>query len=323
MTYQQRTPDPSSRHSRLREPDTVIPTPLPTIPPAGQREIPAIERIGSILKRARIQRGDDLQQIADYLCIRRSYLDAIESGDYDKLPADAYVVGFLRSYADLLGVNGQEAIEMYRAEMAGRRKKPSLILPTPVPEGRAPSVFVMVGAILSAIFIYALWYGLSSPDRATINIAPPLPTTPAAEITPAPASPSTNLPVVATEPEATVEALPIAQSATLVPQAKPTVPSPTPTSVASTGLIIKAEQSSWILIVDNEGNTVIDRVLKPGESYGVPNKSGLTLTTGNAGGITLLVDGTDLPKLSNKPAGIMRNISLDAERLKSLKSNSN
>ncbi|MDP9128629.1 MAG: DUF4115 domain-containing protein, partial [Pseudomonadota bacterium] len=79
-----------------------------------------------------------------------------------------------------------------------------------------------------------------------------------------------------------------------------------------------ADQSSWVMITDSKGGTVFDRVLKPGEEFRVPDVAGLKLTTGNGGGITLTLDGADLPRLSNSSSGILRDISLDTGRLKAI-----
>jgi len=141
---------------------------------------PDFERIGEALKRAREKRGDDLGRIADYLCIRQVFLAALEESRYDDLPADAYVIGFLRSYAGYLGMDGSDVINRYRREMSGRRRKPSLAMPTPITEGRAPSALIMIGAASAALVVYAIWYGLSGSGRTAMNVAPPLPV-PAAE----------------------------------------------------------------------------------------------------------------------------------------------
>ena len=74
------------------------------------------------------------------------------------------------------------------------------------------------------------------------------------------------------------------------------------------------------MVVDSKGQTVFDRVLKPGETYKVPDGPGINLTTGNAAGLILTLDGVDLPKLSGGSAagssGIMRDIPLNAAHLK-------
>ena len=295
--------------------------------------------IGEILKRERERRGYDLQQIADYLCIRRGLLSAIENGRYEEFPADAYVIGFLRSYAELIGLNGQDAINRYRQEMAGRRRKPDLVLPTPISEGRAPTAVIIGGAVLASLLIYILWYAFSTSDRATVTTPPTLPTTtadssatlpssavPVATETLAASTPSgiaiaapapASAPMQSTPPAATAsDATTTAASAPAASDAASAAAAPQQTSAPH--ILIKAEQSSWVLISNAQGKTIYDHVMKPGETYQVPNFPGLTLTAGNGAGIVIALDGVDLPKLSNVTSHIVRNVPLDTATLKSL-----
>lgn len=154
----------SKRHKSTPQPKETARVPVspkPTPQPAHNNE-----RIGDILRRVREHRNEDLQSVSDYLCIRQAYLFAMEESHYDDLPAEAYVIGFLRSYASYLGLDGQGAIEQYRREMAGRRRAPNLSMPQPMAEGRAPTVALLAGAAVAAIIIYGLWYGLSTPEDA-------------------------------------------------------------------------------------------------------------------------------------------------------------
>jgi len=75
-----------------------------------------------------------------------------------------------------------------------------------------------------------------------------------------------------------------------------------------------AAQDCWVQVRDDEGKLLLTRVLRAGDSYQVPNKKGLTLLTGNAGGLYIEVDGARLPVLG--PVGVVRrDVSLDPERL--------
>lgn len=316
------------------------------IPESSQSERQAKQplRIGEVLKRERERRGYDLQQIADYLCIRRGLLSAIENSRYEEFPADAYVIGFLRSYADLIGLNGQEAINHYRQEMAGRRRKPDLVLPTPISEGRAPTAVIMGGAALASLFIYILWYAFSTSDRTTVTTPPTLPTasienTTSATTTSLPASstPASVETVPATtpsgieisEPAPAQKALQPATASNMAP-ATPETPAPAvtatpaaavvppPATTPSAHIVIRADQSSWILISDSKGQTVYDHVMKPGETYQVPNQTGLTLTTGNGAGVVLTLDGVDMPRLSSTTSHIVRNVPLETKALQAL-----
>ena len=78
--------------------------------------------------------------------------------------------------------------------------------------------------------------------------------------------------------------------------------------------MLRATAESWIQVRDNQDNLLITRILKPGESYNVPNQAGLSLVTGNAGGLDIVIDGNTLPKLGES-GRVVRNLTLDADRL--------
>lgn len=81
-------------------------------------------------------------------------------------------------------------------------------------------------------------------------------------------------------------------------------------------IVLKANVDSWIQIRDTtENKLVLTRLLRKGEQYTVPAREGLTLVTGNAGGLDVMVGGDSTPSLG--PIGVVRrNILLDPERLR-------
>lgn len=82
---------------------------------------------------ARMARGISLEQATRDIHISKHYLQALEVGDYSDLPGDAYVTGFIRSYAGYLEIDPEPLIERYRMQAAtsaaaevtpGRRRSP-------------------------------------------------------------------------------------------------------------------------------------------------------------------------------------------------------
>ncbi|PKQ06836.1 MAG: hypothetical protein CVT72_05290 [Alphaproteobacteria bacterium HGW-Alphaproteobacteria-11] len=81
-------------------------------------ELPeAADTVGAELRNARLRRGEDLRSIAQCLRISRSQLEAIEEGRNADLPARAYAIGFVRSYAEYLGLDSRHVVERYKAEL--------------------------------------------------------------------------------------------------------------------------------------------------------------------------------------------------------------
>ncbi len=68
-------------------------------PEQTEEPLEAKEPFGAVLRAARVARGEDSATAAAKLKIRREQLEAIENGEYEKLPGRTYVVGFVRSYA--------------------------------------------------------------------------------------------------------------------------------------------------------------------------------------------------------------------------------
>jgi cytoskeleton protein RodZ len=80
-------------------------------------------------------------------------------------------------------------------------------------------------------------------------------------------------------------------------------------------IVLRARGDSWVQIRAADDSLVMTRTLRSGDSYRVPNQSGLKLMTGNAGALEIMVDNQATPSLG--PFGaVRRNVVLDAERLK-------
>ncbi|HDS31054.1 MAG TPA: helix-turn-helix domain-containing protein, partial [Firmicutes bacterium] len=62
-------------------------------------------QIGEILKEARMERGLTLSQVAKELLIQEKYLQALEDGNYEIIPGEAYQRAFFRAYAEFLGLS--------------------------------------------------------------------------------------------------------------------------------------------------------------------------------------------------------------------------
>lgn len=82
----------------------------------------------------------------------------------------------------------------------------------------------------------------------------------------------------------------------------------------SAPVVLNAVEATWIEVREETGQMVTGKLLQPGESYTVPQRSGLKLTTGNAGGLEILVGGRSAPRVGPRGA-VRRNIDLDGALL--------
>src|SRR5947208_13817004 len=71
--------------------------------------------IGSSLREARLRQGLDFPELEQATKIRGKYLRALEDEQFDVLPAQTYVKGFLRNYAEYLGLDGQLYVDEYNS----------------------------------------------------------------------------------------------------------------------------------------------------------------------------------------------------------------
>ena len=74
--------------------------------------------IGEILRKEREKQRMTIQDIEDGTSIRAAYIEAIESGDYDKMPGRVYAKGFVKNYANFLNLNGEEIVKQFMAEVS-------------------------------------------------------------------------------------------------------------------------------------------------------------------------------------------------------------
>ncbi len=74
------------------------------------------KKIGDTLREERMQRKITLDDLESNLRIRREYLKALEKSDYDKLPSEVYVKGFIKNYAKFVGFDQNKAISFYKRE---------------------------------------------------------------------------------------------------------------------------------------------------------------------------------------------------------------
>nr|WP_301287891.1 helix-turn-helix domain-containing protein [Paenibacillus sp. MSJ-34] len=69
------------------------------------------------MKKARVEKGMTLDDVQELTKIRKRYLEAIEDGDYKVLPGPFYVRAFVKTYAETVGLNADELLELYRGDM--------------------------------------------------------------------------------------------------------------------------------------------------------------------------------------------------------------
>ncbi len=305
-------------------------------------------RVGEILRRTRVHYNQSLDDIERSLRIRAQQIEAIETGNYSALPGRVYIIGFIRSYSEYLGLDGEKMVHLYKIQSGGRTvEKPELHFPVTAGDTKVPHMLVVGASLAAAVLVMIIWWATQgNQDRAMVTDIPPV--AQVREQIPAapPAGPQQQINITETgasvvTPGAETPAAPAAQQESAPASAAPakeetarqddeeedSAEQPAPASApvasaartaqadASKGIIIRILKNSWVEIRGEDGKSVVSRVLKAGDTYYVPDRPDLTMSLGNSGGVALEVDGQKLKPLG--PQGrVLRNIPLDARSLK-------
>lgn len=332
---------------------------------------------GADLRIARERRGEDLRAIALSLRIRREQLEALEESRYDDLPGRAYAVGFVRSYAEYLGLDSAQIVDRYKAELDGRiAKRDPMTFPEVSEPTRLPRGTFLIIALIIGVGIYGGYLMTRSADQMMASRVPAQPDKIEAKLAnpqepderPAglgggdPASAATRPNSDATAQQllgdgapiiepSSVYAVPLAiEPAPAAAEAAPVAPAaPATTEVASlasaagsapasvlaaaSGLpaipqgavygaentdarvIIRARKpDAWVRIEDAQGHVLIERTLKIGDTYAVPNAPGVILVARDASAFELVVDQASLG-LAGPPTLVLTGKPLDPSAL--------
>ncbi|UKV13421.1 DUF4115 domain-containing protein [Thalassospiraceae bacterium SW-3-3] len=131
--------------------------------------------VGRLLRHTRNSLGQSVEDVCRLLRIRKIYIEAIENSDYSVLPGGPYGLGFIKAYAEHLGLDGAEIVRRFRAESNAPAARTELSFPKPVQESRVPGGAVLLIAALLGIGAYGGWYYLSSQGKTIADLVDPLP----------------------------------------------------------------------------------------------------------------------------------------------------
>ncbi|USG60698.1 DUF4115 domain-containing protein [Sneathiella marina] len=116
------------------------------------------ETVGTRLRSAREERGWSLHDVAAMLRLKASQIQALENGQYNQLPGQTFVTGFLRSYANLLDLDAVAIVDLYKQEHSDGMRTPSLAFPEPTSEGRIPGTGMLLGTLMLSLVLIAGWF---------------------------------------------------------------------------------------------------------------------------------------------------------------------
>jgi len=178
-----------NRKPYLVQPDD----PTPYTPDGGNQ----YQGVGALLREARLSYGRTTAEIGAALKIKAVHLDALERGDIDGIPGLTYALGYLRSYAGALGLDGEAAVTAFKAELNRAPETRPLVFPAPVQEAKFPTGRVLSLSVVLAVLVYGSYYYLSRSNTFPTETVPAVPaelaeTPPAPPPAPVAAAPATS-----------------------------------------------------------------------------------------------------------------------------------
>jgi len=234
-----------------------------------------MQTVGELLRNEREKKGYSIKAIENAISIRSLYINAIEEGNYNLIPGEVYLKGFIRNYANYLGLNGKEMVDLYRQSQAPvppiTAAQPSVETPaktTPNPSNRNTySTRWLMISLLSVCVAGLAWWMLSSPKSPT---EPPL---------------SSQM-----------------QTNQSTPTNPPTTQSVVPAAPAQNKSVIitaKYTDQCWTSVT-TDGKIIYEGTPLTGDTITWEAQNSITITAGNAGGIDITSNGQSAGKLGAK-----------------------
>lgn len=249
---------------------------------------------GEILKKRREDLNLTIRGVAEELKIKGDYLNAIEQDAFEKLPVAVYTRGYIRAYADYLGVDAGPILDVYSTHLS--QPEPSTIIPVASSTKKGHRFLkVVLSLLVLSIAFFGYFYGK---EIFYENVG--LPEVP---------KPDRQIPVPVQNPAS----LPVA-SPSGVPLSAPAVTSPVsiPAQTAETALKqsavqvrrdhvlrITATELTWLSVRIGEDRAE-EVTLRPGDTktWQFPDRA--VLRVGNAGGITVDLDEKTVSPLGSR-----------------------
>lgn len=275
-----------------------------------------MSQLGERLRQARENLGISLAQAAVETRILHQSLIALEEGAFQRLPGDVVTRGFIRNYAQYLGLPAEEMIELYRRERGASDQ--IRIVPATHPPPRQsyvlPSflgVFFVTIALVGLAYVALNALGRFSDENNGIAGAPAISAT-------APATP-TSLPVLTSTPRPEA----VVAGGTPEPAPAPTEVTPEPTdSIAGTSAtpeptatpiapivveinIPDGEEASWLRI-RADGVVVFEGTMRNGDRQVFPANREFYIRAGNPPAVQITVNGQP-----QGPMGLVRGQPVD------------
>ncbi len=281
-----------------------------------------LPKVGTTLKETRERKKLKLSDIAQALYIRKVYLEAIENNDYENIPEAPYGIGFIRTYAEYLGLNGNQMVQFFKNEARqGSVAEGRVYVADEQNEAGVPGKKYLLFSLLAVIAVYAGWTMFNQTEEeepVSETLVVERETTESAPLVVEDYSFNNNQENDAAEGEAFQTAepeVPVADRAQIVvtnesfeekteenpvaaaqPVEEKAVPAeeenkaPVAADKPDSRVVLKVKKETWVEVKDGS-KLYLSKVLQPEAIYALPNEKGIILSVGKNDGVDVWVDG--------------------------------
>ena len=274
--------------------------------------------VGSLLRQARLAQKGKLPEISENLRISHEHLKALEEDDVNGLPGLAYAVGFIRSYADHLGLDAEVLIAQYKSQTSGMSS--GLDFPITEEDYELPSFILVSGLVVVSTIAYLFWAFLIDAEEIVMdktNSISAYEETSDEDVASAISQESSEERSM-DRPLMNDEALP-EETASLISQKteqkeaaieEKTKPAgeeeiiagalvdmkPLP-DIAAPPLYIRGLGQTWLRVTDEDGKVLYSSIILQGETFQLPPEGGIRLDTFDAGKLEYVYEDKTGPRL--------------------------
>ena len=254
---------------------------------------------GERLRRARLDAGKTLEQVAAETKIQLWILEALEREDFSRVPGGVFIRGYLTAFARAVGLNPSEILTEYAQETAPPPVPPAPSPPPDLNSGQVTPAWQYVAIAAIVLVAVVMWRNTprSDPDVTTGPAPPPVVTARA----PAPPSAAAVARARPTESGAT------ATSGVTPEAAGPSPGDPTATAAAAAPLVVQlhANTQAWIE-ASTDGERKTYRLVMAGEDLRLDAQNQIRLLVGDAGAVRYTINSK--PARSLGRPGVVREI---------------
>ena len=246
--------------------------------------------VGYTLRQEREQQNLSIEDIEQGTSIRVLYIEAIEAGEYDKLPGTVYTKGFIKSYAKFLGMDVDAVVKEFLADMAElnppepvateetaaqtseNKNEVKPVQPEKKPLGHSiqiegdfpPMKLIAAAVVLIVVLAGGIWALMSGSDNEVAKVEQP----PTQQVEPAEQPPADN-------------PTPVANA------------SPAPPPSDSVAVQARFNDRCWVLVTV-DGAVVQEGVIEGGQTLSWEGKDNISFRLGNAGAVEFFQNGQSL-----------------------------